>query len=47
MLTLSLQNLKVVAVEKKSYGNFHTGDSYIVLHVSHGQDAWRREPVFW
>lgn len=25
--------MKVVPVEKKSYGKFHTGDSYILLHV--------------
>lgn len=25
----------MVPVDKKTYGNFHTGDSYIVLHVSH------------
>ena len=28
------QKLKVVPVEKKLYGKFHTGDSYIVLEVS-------------
>lgn len=27
------QKMKVVPVDRKSYGNFHTGDSYIVLQV--------------
>ena len=31
------QKLKVVPVEKKTYGKFHSGDSYIVLQVSHWQ----------
>ena len=25
--------MKVVPVEQKSYGKFHTGDSYIILNV--------------
>ena len=33
------QKMKVVAVDKKTYGKFHTGDSYIVLHVSEGIPA--------
>ena len=44
-----LQQMKVVSVEKKNYGKFHTGDSYICLHVSllrsglsciWGRDRW-------
>lgn len=34
IILCSLQKLKVVPVEKKSYGKFHTGDSYIVLQVA-------------
>lgn len=28
-----IQNFKVVAVDKKTYGTFYSGDSYIVLHT--------------
>ena len=31
---LSLQNFAPVAYDKKSYGKFYSGDSYIVLNVS-------------
>ena len=31
--SVSLQKLKVVPLEKKQFGKFHTGDSYIVLEV--------------
>ena len=33
MITFSHQKLKVVPVEKKSYGKFYSGDSYICLYV--------------
>ena len=32
---LCSQKMKVVPVEKKSYGKFHTGDSYICLNVGY------------
>lgn len=34
-IALLTQKLKVVPVEKKSYGKFHTGDSYICLSVGY------------
>ena len=30
---LFIQKMKVVPVEKSTYGKFHSGDSYIVLSV--------------
>lgn len=30
-----IENLKVVAIPDKSYGQFHKGDSYICLKVRH------------
>jgi len=44
-----IQQFRVVAVPKNTYGSFHTGDSYIVLHTykKPGGDALLYDVHFW
>lgn len=42
-----IEKLKVVPLEKKSYGSFHTGDSYIVLHTKRNPHGYEWNIHFW
>jgi hypothetical protein len=42
-----IEKFKVVAVDKKTYGQFYTGDSYIVLYTYTKKDETGSDKLFW
>jgi gelsolin len=42
-----IEKFKVVPVDKKVYGHFHTGDSYILLHTYTKKDSTGSDKLYW
>jgi len=42
-----IEKFKVVAVDRKSYGQFFTGDSYILLHTYTKKDSTGSDKLYW
>mmetsp|Transcript_140758 Transcript_140758/g.350904 ORF Transcript_140758/g.350904 Transcript_140758/m.350904 type:complete len:369 (-) Transcript_140758:173-1279(-) len=42
-----IENFKVVPRDKSTYGKFHSGDSYIVLHTVKGEKEFEYHIFFW